>query len=213
MIDFPSPKSLTERRNNMATLKSLLWRKSGNNGVSMIEQLKRDNLPVVMWGAGNVAIRNMCTLKRKGINLSGVWVDGNASGNLGVIPISSYEQIAAKFGKFNVVCGHSRFDLAEAAEKAHKEINRIFCSVNAFYEDSDIMTAEFIEEHYSEYERSFELLEDDFSRQCFAAYLNCRNNDDYTMLLPYCVNYAGGGGLRKATSTIRSLMPETQKSI
>ncbi|MBQ9433049.1 MAG: hypothetical protein IJU26_02420 [Synergistaceae bacterium] len=187
----------------MTTLRSLLRLNDGTKP-SVIEQLKRDNLPIVMWGAGDVAFHTIRTLRKKGINLSCIWVDGNASGEFYGVPIRSYEQIAAQFSTFNVVCGHSRFDLAEAAEKSHKEINRIFCSANACYEDSDIMTSEFIEEHYSEYERSFELLEDDFSRQCFAAYLNCRNNDDYTMLLPCCVNLRTGGGAKKVTSTIHS---------
>ena len=198
----------------MKTLRSLLRLNSGSDSVSIFEQLKRDNIPVIMWGAGNVAVHTMRTLQKKGIELSGIWVDGSTSGELNGVPIRSYEQIAAQFNKFNVVCGHSRFDLAEEAEQTRKEINRIFCSVNAFYEDSDIMTSEFIEEHYSEYERSFELLEDDFSRQCFAAYMNCRNNDDYTMLLPCYVDLrTGGGGLRKVTFTIRSSMLEIQKYI
>ena len=197
----------------MTELRSLLRLKSGSDGLSMTEQLKQDNLPVIMWGAGNVALKTMRTLQKKGIPLSGIWVDGNVSGELNGVPIRSYEQIAAQFSKFNVVCGHSRFDLAEKAEQTHKAINRVFCSVNAFYEDSDIMTSEFIEEHYSEYQRSFELLEDDFSRQCFAAYINCRNNDDYTMLLPCCVDLRTGGGAKKVISTIHFSKPEILKYI
>ncbi len=87
----------------MTTLKSLL-RLNDSTKPSAIEQLKRENLPVVMWGAGNVAHNVKSILDRSSIPLAGIWVDGQHPDSMDGIPISSYEQIAANFSKFNVVC-------------------------------------------------------------------------------------------------------------
>ena len=50
--------------------------------------------------------------------------------------------------------------------------------------DSGGISQAFIEEHMGEYQAAYDLLEDSFSKDCFAAYLNCRNNEDYRFLLP-----------------------------
>ena len=175
----------------MTTLRSLLRLKNGSDRLSITEQLKRDNLPVVMWGAGNVAHSVKAILDRSSIPLAGIWVDSpppSTNKCLDGIPISTYEQITAKFSTFNVVCGHSRYDLAPDTEKAHSEINRIYCFANVVYGQFDSIPSEFIEAHLQEYEASYELFEDDLSRQCFAAYLNSRNNDDCSFILPCCEN-------------------------
>ena len=59
----------------LTTLRSLLRLKNGSDRLSITEQLKRDNLPVVMWGAGNVAHSVKAILDRSSIPLAGIWVD------------------------------------------------------------------------------------------------------------------------------------------
>ena len=178
----------------MQSLRSLLQLDRDKQRLPITEQLKRDGLPVVMWGAGNVGHSVKAILENAGVKLNGIWVDGEHPDNMDGIPIRSYEQTADTFGKFNVVCGHSRYDIVAEAERSRPKINKIYCFSNVVYGQFEGISSDFIEEHFGEYEEAFNLLEDDFSRKCFAAYLNCRNNDDYTFLLPYYVNTVGGGG-------------------
>ncbi len=154
---------------------------------SLIDVLKKDvadGYPVVMWGAGSLSASMQKMLFQNGINIDAVLVNKQSCDECYETQVFSYEEIVCKYKKFDLVCGHSRYELVDQFLHEHAEINRIFCFVNVCYGQWEGISSEFIMNHIDEYEQSYGLFDDDLSRDCFAAYLNSRSNEDYRYILP-----------------------------
>ncbi|WP_022759225.1 hypothetical protein [Butyrivibrio fibrisolvens] len=156
-----------------------------DDGAPLIEVLKNDKLPVVLWGNGSLSYSVKKYLEENGINIDAVWI--NKRNPEDDIPDNcmDYGQLVKKFDYFNVVCGHSRYDLAESTQNSYAGIHRIYCFTNICYGQWNCISKRFIMEHIQEYEYTFELLEDDYSRLCMSAYLNCRNNENFEFIIPF----------------------------
>ncbi len=155
-----------------------------DEGIPLIEELKKDGLPVVLWGDGSLSYSVKKYLGENGIDIDAVWVDKNDSEGESLNDYMEYSQLVKKFNSFNVVCGHSRYDLADVTQKRYQEIHRIFCFTNICYGQWNCISKQFIIEHIYDYENTFDLLDDDFSRECMSSYLNCRNNENYEFIIP-----------------------------
>ncbi len=158
--------------------------------VPLVEQLKADNLPVVLWGCGSLSYNTRKMLEYNGICIDAVWVDVKQARNSIEAEEMQFEEIVERFGVFNVVCGHSRYDLAKETENKYREINKIYCFVNICYGRWERISKSFILDHLNDYEYIYNLLEDQLSRDCMSAYLNCKNTEDYTYIIPYAENRA-----------------------
>lgn len=167
----------------MGLKEHLTLREKDANHISLIDQLKEDGLPVVMWGCGSLSYNTRRMLESNGVKISACWAEGKHADSAGGIPVLDYDQVAGRYSRFNVVCGHSRYDLAINAQTSHEEINKVYCFVNICYGLWNGISSEFILSHMDEYEEAYELFCDEESKRCFAAYLNCKNNEDYTYLL------------------------------
>lgn len=161
--------------------------KLNNNNKRLIDELKEDKLPVVVWGAGSMSYNLRKMLKHYGVSVNAIWVDGQISNSIiDDIPVLGFDTISKQYPVFNVVCGHSKYDLAQQIQKKYHQINRVFCFVNICYGLWEGISTEYINNHLKEYTYSYNCLEDEKSRKCFAAYLNCKNNEDYNYLMPCC---------------------------
>ncbi len=172
------------------SLESKLRLKSKSD--SLIEVLKKQtDIPLIVWGMGSMSYNTRKMLAQNGLTLSAIWIDGERTEKYSdSIPIMSIEQITQRYKKINVVCGHSRYDLVEEAKEKYPSIKEIYCFVNICYGKWDTISKEFIEKHMDEYESSYKLFSDELSRECFSAYLNCKNTEDYKILLPCCMETA-----------------------
>ena len=151
------------------------------NETDKIEILKREAMPVVMWGAGSLAQSVYKMLKKNGVNLSAVLVDGINSGeNLFFrdVPIVSPQEFRLKYDKVNLVMGHSRYNLSQMIKEEYANVNNVFYFCNICYEQYDKISYQEIVDNVEEYLYAYSELEDELSKKCLVAYLNSRMNDD-----------------------------------
>lgn len=169
----------------------LLDRIRYNERTPLIEMLRNEkDIPVVVWGQGSMSYSIRMLLENNGIKIAAFWVDGAPVNKESEIPVYDYCELKQKYRRFNVVCGHSRYDLVDEVE-TREEINRVFCFVNVCYYQWKGISREFVNNHIDEYESSYELFDDELSRDCFVAFLNCKINEDYHYILPCCHDRVG----------------------
>lgn len=167
----------------MKLLNELVFNKHND---SSIDVLISDKLPIVIWGCGSLSHSTRRMLESHGLSIAAFWEDNPSSNECEGIPILSYEETEKAFERFDVVVGHSRYDLASDLKDRHPSINNVFCFVNLCYGQWKGISRDFILNHIDGYEKTYSFLSDDLSKKCLVAYLNSRSNDDYRFLLPVC---------------------------
>lgn len=145
----------------------------------IIEKLQKERIPLVLWGAGDVASAVKHYLELNHIVLDAVWIDGlEEESEFEGIPMTSFMRIKEKYPHFNVILGHSNFDLGEILQEKESQINKVYYLVSIFYEQYENIPGAFVQEHIDEYYQSYRLLSDEESEQAMIAYLNARMNND-----------------------------------
>ena len=155
--------------------------------INAFEIIRAQKLPLVIWGGGSMSHSVIGLCRKEGILFNACWID-NCTENETIhgLPVMELEELHKKFGRFNVVCGHSKYELAETIKKKYYFINEIYCLVNVCYEQWNGITYDFVLRHADAYRETYEMLEDNRSRECMTAFLNCKVNEDYRFILPCC---------------------------
>ena len=152
------------------------------NQKNTIEELKREKLPLILWGAGDIASAVNQYLEINGIVPTIVWVDQAEGGikeeNFEGIPIATLDKIKEKYDEFNVIIGHSHYDLGDEILQREPQIRRVYYFVSVSYEQYENISAQFVKDNIKAYYNSFCCLEDEESRCAMTAYLNARMNGD-----------------------------------
>ena len=145
----------------------------------LIPQLRREKIPLVMWGCGNVADSVFEYLCKEGIKLSGVLVDIDTEYNsYNGIPIYNREKIIEKFDSFNVILGHSQYEKGECLKSEITKVNKVFYVFSVTYRQYDRTPYEEIEKIADRYVRLCNDVEDEQSVKNLLAYLNTRITGD-----------------------------------
>lgn len=166
--------------------------KKPEDNTGILEKMKSQKLPLIIWGGGSLAYSVRRLLRREGLSITACWIDCCKRGErIDGIPVMELDEIHQKYGRVNVVCGHSRYELADDVKNKYAFIEEVYCLVNVCYGQWKAITYDFVESHVNEYFKTYELLEDEKSRECMIAYLNCKLNEDYRYLLPCCGEKAG----------------------
>ncbi len=154
---------------------------------NVLIDMKESNLPLIIWGGGSMAYSVRKLLRSEGIKIDACWID-NCKENeyIDGIPVFNLESISEKYDVFNVICGHSRYELVDEIKKRNKNIDRFFCLVNVCYGQWKGIEYDFVLQHAKEYADTMNLLDDSLSRECALAYLNCKLSEDYAYLVPCC---------------------------
>lgn len=152
---------------------------------NIIEIMKTEALPLVIWGAGSMSYSIRKILKSNGISLTACWVDHAESTDVDGIPVMSIDEIIDKYGTVNVVFGHSKYELADTIVN-REGIHECFCLVNVCYGQWDHLSYEFVQDHIKDYYETYRYLNDELSRECMVAFLNCKLTEDFHYLLSVC---------------------------
>ncbi len=151
----------------------------GNNAGNILKSLKEEKLPLVLWGAGDVAEAVKQYLEQNEIPIAMAWVDGlQEETYLGNLRVTDFEEVKKNFSEFNVILGHSNFDLGDALLQKEKQIHKMYYFVSIFYEQYETIPEQFVKEHLEEYYASYRLFADEESRHAMIAYLNTRMSND-----------------------------------
>ena len=152
------------------------------NQKSTIEELKREKLPLILWGAGDIASAVKQFLEINGIVPDMVWVDQMGEGIkeecFEGVPIATLDRIKERYNEFNVVLGHSHYNLRDEVLQREPQIRKVFYFVSVAYEQYENISAKFVKENIKPYYYTFCCLEDEESRCAMTAYLNARMNND-----------------------------------
>lgn len=159
------------------------WDKIDKKGtiINVYEEIKRDNMPLYIYGAGNLAINILKKLNQYGIKLTGCITDtGNEKfENYKVYKYSTFISNADK-ASCNLLIG-----FASAYEKKEQiEQEPVFKKVYEIANPFDHHTHfdyKFIKDNKEKLSYVYEQLADKYSKECFVAFINSRiwENSDY----------------------------------
>lgn len=168
---------------NITEFKNKIVKKSN---VSLLNQLKNEKLPVILWGGGSMSYSVRKILKSIEIKIAACWIDNSPIENLeDGTRVYSYEEICNNFQKFIVVLGHSKYEMADQIAEC-PEVEKCYCLVNVCYGQWSCLDYSFVEKHMQDYYDACALMDDELSRECLIAFLNTKISEDYHYLLSVC---------------------------
>ncbi len=158
-----------------------------NKKSSVIDRIKGESIPLVMYGAGTMALDVLDILNGSGIDIDCVVVDdeyyseGDTLKGLAVKPLS---RISDEYDRFNIILGRADYTKAETLNGMAGLAN-VFYLTSPIYKMTDDITDEDIAKYKEIYDKTYELLADDLSKKVFLSHLNARINDDASMIFPF----------------------------
>lgn len=161
---------------------------------SILDELKREKLPLLIYGFGNCGQHLLEYLTDVNIKISAIFVDAPFYKEVHCDTITLYktEEIDSYFKEYNVIAGMTDYNYVEQSLHKLKGCIRTFYLCNPYqYLDDKMITWEYFCQKQREFQESFECFEDELSRKIFIAYLNSVINRDYRYLLDYegCKTY------------------------
>ena len=160
-----------------------------NNNIDVIKELKEDNLPIYIWGCGQVAEDIYYYLDRLNIEIVAAMVDKEylpmwkGKKLCGKLEVFDKESVRAHCTKFNVIVGHSRYELGKAFAKEMPEINRMVYLPSVSYNQFEKTSREEIQENVDRYIKLIDVLEDAKSVNALFAFLNTKITGDISYIL------------------------------
>ena len=147
-------------------------------------EIKSQDRPLYLYGAGNLASRIIKRLKEEKIHIEGILVDRKAEENMGVlerkIGIHVYD-----FAEF-IAQNDQQCNLIIAFAKGYREkkrIEEISCFNRVYVLDNPIahhrqIEKDFVRENLDKLNLAYNLFEDEKSKDNFCAFINARINHD-----------------------------------
>lgn len=158
-------------------------------GMPIEQQIKESKYPFVIWGIGSLSYSIKKYMDILGADVCCYWVDGDCGikekDGILVLPLL---EIQSKFPQFNVVFGHSKYELKNGIKDKCQNIQNVFCIPNVCYNRYERIERSFFENHAKEYYDNFCLLEDEASEECMIAYLRCKMSEN----VDYIIDVFGG---------------------
>jgi len=143
--------------------------------VDVIQQLKNEKLPLVMWGIGDVGVAVFEYLNSKGIGIDSIWVDDvQKQKYYQDIAILSLLDITNKYENFNVVLGHSHYELGKELCIKYPQIRNVYYMFSIHYGQYELVNYKDIECIADRYVTLANKLEDTKSVNNLLAYLNTK---------------------------------------
>ena len=158
----------------------LLAELNGLDEEDVISAIRRETLPLVMWGAGSSAPEVSFYLESNGIHISDIFVDDDFYTESLMFQgrrVLSYSMLKQKYNRVNVILGNSNYEKKGALEE-REIVNRAFCLFSISYNIFEKTPIAEIEQHIQEFESVYEMLEDRKSKRNLLAYLKTRVSGD-----------------------------------
>lgn len=155
---------------------------------SNIERLRSEGLPLVIYGAGECALGVTDFLLKNDIPVAGYFVDDeflNSPKNL-ITNVSSLLDIKQKLGKFNIVNAIYSNITASCKRLSMLKDNQIagvYFFECPFYNSYLDFKHEYVERHIDKYNKVYDLLSDDRSKETFIRFINTKISGDNGFLL------------------------------
>lgn len=151
-----------------------------------LKSIKSSGLPVVMYGAGSYAKDVTSFLQKYGIEIDEYCIDDKYLDSLedayGLAPTAIEEVVKSK-QSINIVIGFADYIKARKHLKTLGLIDRVYFidapNQEGFFDYS------YIKEHSKEFQQTYDMLEDDKSKNIFVDFINAKLSGDPTPLYPH----------------------------
>ena len=160
---------------------SLIVKDSIENDV--IEQIRKERLPLYIWGCGEIAHILLDYMEDKNILIAGFIVDAGFQANVKNYLTTTFDKLREVGIQYNLLMGHSQYEKMRIIKDKYDNIQNVFYFVSLCYGQYEPIPLDFYERNKELYFHTYQLLEDDISRNCLVAYLNTRisNNIEYVL--------------------------------
>jgi FkbM family methyltransferase len=149
-----------------------------NRKEMILKSLRQSELPLILYGAGSYALDIIKFLKKNNIKIDMACVDteyiqsGECSIMNGEVKITTIENICSRYSTFNIIIGFSDY------KKAKTQMENISGVAEVFFIDApdslDFFGYQYIVEHLEEFDYTYNLLDDQLSKDTFIAYINTK---------------------------------------
>ena len=151
-----------------------------------LNQIVESNATCVVWGMGDLANNVIRFLESHGKKVDYIYVDVESSEEkqLGKAVLRDLTDIGKECG-IDIVMGHARYELADDIKNRFANIKNVYIFSNPFNKHDRDTSKEFVDANLRRFEKVYDLLEDDVSRQNLMAYINARINKDVQFIDDY----------------------------
>lgn len=147
------------------------------NKSTFVNELKNADIPVLLYGGGSYARDVLKYLKGHNIVVDMIFADNVLQDILDDYNLKRINMDKIDFPCY-VVMGFAGYLMGKTFAEKNDNIRKVYYPVLMPYDETEGYTKETVMALLPEYQRTYELLEDDFSRECMAAFLNSRVNED-----------------------------------
>ncbi len=156
-----------------------------NEKEDIVTSLRKEKLPLIIWGAGQVALEIIRYLESEGITIADIYVDDNYYMNnifLEKHTIISKTQLLRKYKRVNVIVGHSNYKMIKEI-KSEIWINKLFYFACSAYGEFEKASLDVIKTNIKQYEMVLDMLEDEESRIAYITFFKTKisGNADYIL--------------------------------
>lgn len=163
---------------------------------SVLEELRKQQLPLWLWGCGNVAHEVHAMLRSNAIAFAGCFVDMESDvRTFEGKPVVTLDHLSRNIhrGGINVLLAHAQYHRGKELA-AYPAVKHVYYLPNPFQTHEDISET-YVEEHREVFERAYRLLDETLSQRVFHAYLEARTKGNldavceaFTQPMTYFVN-------------------------
>lgn len=144
------------------------------NNQTVVEEIKsQSDIPLYLWGCGNVAHEVFGILLENEVSLSGCVIDVDVDVNefMGM-KVERLADVLHRESSLNIVIGHAQYHRKREL-KLFSNIQNIYCFPNPFKTHED-MTEKYYCQHIDDFKKSEGLFEEELSKKVFRAYIESR---------------------------------------
>lgn len=161
-----------------------------NQKIENVYRMKNEEVPLIIYGIGGYAKSVLKFLNKHSIKVDAACVDRDYLDDLitswNGINVYDIREISPRFNSFNVIIGFADFKSAE------RKIRSIAGCKKTFFLDSitffDFFDFTYFEKNLDSFCTTYDMLEDDLSRETFVAFINAKisgmPNDLYDLVVP-----------------------------
>jgi FkbM family methyltransferase len=149
-----------------------------------LSKLKNTTIPNIIYGIGSYAEDLMKLFKKLDIKIDGACIDEEYIDDFPSLfygmKVMTLENVCKEYADFNIIIGYSNYIIAKSKVERLVKLGAVY-----FIDDPhsiDFFDYEYVMENLNGFENTYDLLQDEKSKEVFIAYINSKISGE-----PYCL--------------------------
>lgn len=148
---------------------------------NIYEELKKQELPLFLYGAGNLATNIIKHLRLENIQIEGILIDKEENitfeKKYGIQVYIFSDFIINRSTQCNIIIAYAK------GYRKKEYLERLYCFENVYVIDNPFehhkkIDSSYVKNNFNKLQEAYELFEDDLSKKSFCAFINARINHD-----------------------------------